>query len=458
MAKTVEEIFQEANKSLLQGKLQQAFELYIHAGRVAGDDPDLLLDVGLHFGSLGHQCYYKAVYPLAINAYWIALMLIPEKYQDNTHSSFEEFLEHRSIYSMLGKCYMELKQWEEAISVLEKAKDWDEFSGLDLDLYNTLGDLYFSLGRYDEGIKVFREFLNPKSYAHESGESDVYRAIDNIVWAYRKQNDPAGALAILADAFYYAYDLVDDISGICKKYLDLAETLGVENYKKALLGVIDNEMGNDPLIGDREPYGFCLDAFIRLANLYLNEKNFSEAEKYLEAAIWWRDDDPVALRSLVRLHTRRGDILQAERYLDRAKLIDPKSIYNWELTAELLLMKGDYLAARETAENGINQIKEKKEEFPDAPNVINEILVTLLLRKIDALVKLEQNEAALEELKNAREKFPKVETFYTYASVLLYLSNRPQEAKAVIDAAEKAGIPISERMRDIKNKVLSIIV
>ena len=307
---------------------------------------------------------------------------------------------------------------------------------------------------------MYEECLEHQKKNRWIDDFDVFIAIDNITNAYDEQGKQSEALAFLQQAFEESYELGIERKDISAQYLDYAKSISVDEYKKALMNLIDfheGEYAEDPLTADEKPDEYCLDAFARLGNIYVNEKNFSEAEKYLDVVLNWKDDDAFVLRSLASLHIKRGEISEAEGFLKKAKNIEPESLSNWELDAELLLKTGKFAEAKEAAERGIKLIKKKKKEYPDDPNYLNRILESLLLRKIDALVKLDQYEEATDELGKAQKQFPKTEIFYTYSAVLLYLSDRPNEAQAIIDAAEKEGVVISERMKEIKNRVTSII-
>ena len=101
MNKNISSLLSEADNSLMKSRLYQAFDLYVQAGSLALDEPELLLEVGVKFGKLGHQCYYHGNYQLAIDAYWIALMFIPEQFEDDQRV-IEEYLEQIQISHRSG--------------------------------------------------------------------------------------------------------------------------------------------------------------------------------------------------------------------------------------------------------------------------------------------------------------------------------------------------------------------
>lgn len=455
----------EARKQMIDGKLQQAFDYCIQAGSSLIADPDLsdpdfVLKVGLQFGELGHQCYYKENYQLALNAYWIALMFIPEDYTDDRVDS-GKYMERPSILFMIGKCYIELKKWEEAILALKRAKEDRLPWGEEGYLFSTLAELYFSLERYEEGIEEYKALLKYEKETRFLGETYVVDAYDRIVHVYQKQGKHTEALEYLEEVFENSFELDLSAEDTAEQYLNYAESIGSKEYEEALQDVIGFEPqdshGIDYVFSDEEPYKYCLDAFARLGKLYLNEKKYTEAEKYLNAVYKWKKTDPSIIRTLARLHIKQGDIPRAEKLLEKAKSIAPEESANWDLMAELFLKKEEFVEALDAAEKGMKVVEEKKSQNPEDAKNFNDLLAGLYLRKIDALIKLDQNENALVQLETARKLFPKTELFYSYSAVLLYLSNRPDEAKEVIDAAANQEIPISERMREIKNRVASII-
>ena len=310
---------------------------------------------------------------------------------------------------------------------------------------------------YDEGIEEYKAILEYKKEGNYIPQSDIEYAIERIKWAYQIQNKQKNLLDFVENLFenYFNLDLL--ANDVYAQYVELAENLGREYYKEALLNAVifhDDENGIDSLTSDEEPEQYCLDALERLADIYLGEKDYYEAEKYLSAVVQWKED-PEILRNLSRIYIRQGQIGAAEEFLDKAKLKEPENVTEWELTAEIQIKKREFKEAKETAENGIKLLQEMNEQNPANSEKISRAIEYLYLKKIDALVNLLQTEDALDELEIARRRFPKTEIFYAYSAILLFLSDRMKETEELINSAENAGINISEKMKDLREAVKS---
>jgi ribosomal protein S12 methylthiotransferase accessory factor len=79
-----------------------------------------------------------------------------------------------SIYSHIGICLKDLGQYRQAITVLEKAKAYDNER---TDIYNLMGYCYFKLKEHEKAIQCFRKVvrLDPSSAIDYANIASNYR-------------------------------------------------------------------------------------------------------------------------------------------------------------------------------------------------------------------------------------------------------------------------------------------
>ncbi len=142
------------------------------------DDPELCADQLLHMQGILPDAYYlefylaknlinRGLFDQALTHLERALTLNPE----------EEDIPY--IYSFLGDTLKTLERFDEAISAIEKGRQYDDERP---DFHNILGVCYFKLARYEEAIERFHRavHLHPSSAIDYANLGVNYRKLGNI--------------------------------------------------------------------------------------------------------------------------------------------------------------------------------------------------------------------------------------------------------------------------------------
>jgi len=89
-----------------------------------------------------------------------------------------------SIYAYMGICLKDMGEYQKAITVLEKAKDFDDER---TDIYNLMGFCHFKLSEHEKAIECFRKVLrlDPSSAIDYANIASNYRDMGNKEQAIR---------------------------------------------------------------------------------------------------------------------------------------------------------------------------------------------------------------------------------------------------------------------------------
>lgn len=190
--------------------------------------------------------------------------------------------------------YME-KWTKEYINSLNNTQKAESFGGKGIDndealLFNSEGELKFSKGLYNESIELFTSairiqpkaifFLNRADCFNKIGEIENARADYIQVVKIEPNNNPRNVYSRLA-RFSIGEKDFDSALKYLNKAIELSPERTIDLYNRALayigLDDIKNAINDLKMLNDISPN--FVDSYILLGNLYLQEKNLSEANK-----------------------------------------------------------------------------------------------------------------------------------------------------------------------------------
>jgi len=284
----------------------------------------------------------------------------------------EVYPDNISILIYLGKCYFEEKRYKDAENVLLKAK---KIAPNNLTVYYLLGMNYEKRANINKAIDCY-EFIvknekNPAAFARLG----YYYALNLKFDTAQEKIQQAINLDPLNYEFHYLaglnyIDKKDFVSA--KKELELALAVkpdfteasfylamvndkldNFEEAEKILLELIEKDSSN---VKAMNYLGYCYaDRNIKL----------DEAEKLLNDVVKLRPNDPAFLDSLAWLYYREGKFKQAEQYIFKAIITEPRlldaALYEHfgDISIELNKLPQAWLAYSVATDMGSDKTKAK---------------------------------------------------------------------------------------------------
>jgi len=459
---------------LAQNDPMQAFEVGVHALAWVTENEDRYQRMGELFEKIAFSIPVEEYPQLTLQACSIALFLLT----DTSENLYK-------LHARAAQACGELDDPDGAYAHLYQQFELTPLALLDNSPEGVMTDLALLLidrGRYNEAIHILEKIVD-EGKAFIQGDELFY--IDTIAWLYYKAEKPQAALDFLASQ-YNAY--VDEALNIwiSRLYTIYARLQGSEVYKEALNYIIEqNEinLGKPPFEGG--DFGYYVESLIMLGEIEYLEEKYVEATQTFQRAISADQNAVDGWRGLARCQMKQGQLNDLAITIGVVvSLSAPNNtlteIEDYSLLADFCFENKEYEAALNYADSGLkmfnsrlpgtneiaeypnNYYKIGQEEFTNLITKLEQqnklfrsqgTQVSLYLRKVDALVHLDRLDHALDVLEIARRELPGQEQFYSYAIILLLKMERLEQAKHLIDQFSNTGLPFSEKMIALRDKI-----
>ena len=264
-------------------------------------------------------------------------------------------LDDSEFLSLFAASCRRLGIYEKSSNLFQKALSLNPKS---IHIKNNYANLLIDLGQYDEAKSLLNEVLDV-----DSNFSDAIENINRLSYLVKESsaqatniNQSATRSFILDDPLLLAF-ASDEVERSSKRYKLLREkpqpevlsTLPAPRKDQSSQDQIklayqacsagDYKLGLllcSQALNSLGPRGFIYDC---ASDLYLNLKQFSEAECCLLQAMAIDGPSPKRLLNLVSFSSMRGDLLLANYYLDRAASLDPSHPNLKDMTKRLNAIK-----------------------------------------------------------------------------------------------------------------------
>jgi len=268
----------------------------------------------------------------------------------------------------LGAIYRRLKRYDESIAILQRALDEDR--QLPAVNYN-LGYTYREMGNYQDAIDSFEKVIrvNPDDVLAYNHLGSVYFALkqyEKSVSSYRRglqidQNHP-----ILNYNLAKVYEAVKNNNDAVRCYKVALRTRpgwtdAIKDYTNLLMRTDNNKEAADIIQQGIKLYPNNAEMLEILGDIYLNDYDYSSAEKIFKKACSIKPDDVKALVGLSKA-LEKSD--KSEYALDAAMSaleLDPENKSAKKQYAQSLLSERDYNGAKEAVDDLYESDEGKKD-------------------------------------------------------------------------------------------------
>lgn len=264
----------KARTTTLQGKIKEGIRLFDKLLPDACDDAEKLHILTMAADSLMRQHEYKK-----------ALRYL--------QLAYEELPMQSHILPSIAYCYMQNSDWDNALQFYNKSIDEDTHNPY---LWNSLGEVYFSMQRYQDAIEAFDYAL----LLDEKVDAPYYNKVDALM----------------------ELDCVDEAIEVLRAYIQ-----------------------QQP----QEPEAYC-----RLGECLEHKSAFDEAKRCYEEAIGVDKLYAGAFYGLASVADERGDVNKAYDYLQRSVELEPENPEFWFALSQAQATRNEMLEAIRSLERVVD--------------------------------------------------------------------------------------------------------
>jgi len=284
----------KARTTTMQGKVKAGVRLFDKLLAEADDEWETLHILTMAADSLMRQFEYTK----ALRYLHMAYELMPELY----------------VLPSIAYCYMQSGDWDKALQFYNQSIDDDTHNPY---LWNSLGEVYFSMMRFEDAIQAFDYalLLEPKM------DAPYYNKVDALVELERVDE----AMSVLRE--YIALQ-PQDPEAYCR--------LGECYEQKHLFDDARQCYEKAAAIDDKYAY-----AYYGLASVADERGQAEEAYAYLQRSVSLDPENPEFLYALSQAQAARGETLEAIQSLEYVVQLDKYDFEAWLKLAEYCFMLYD---------------------------------------------------------------------------------------------------------------------
>jgi len=392
----------------------------------------------------------------------------------------EDDQKNASLYSILGDCYFELKDYDKARESYQKVIQDPDISLAERDRIQTrIGDIYSYIQDFNSAIYEYKAVVSRKENSEvlfKLGES-YYKAglLEDSLFVFQKlrsisPEDPM--TRIYLSRLYRLKDRLDEaekeLEGVDFTKNGLS---GLADYEKAMIYLINNkqQMAYDILLTiyddmsefqninyylgvikhDRKEYSEAIkyfkkqiqldsnhsDSYIKLADCFLKTENLVEAQKLLKTIIErWPDAES---------HFRLGNIYWKQNMLDQAGKMMEKALHYDPRNFDVMLNLGKILMDRGKIDDAISYLEKATYISPDSYD-----LRVTLGRAYESAHMMNEAIAQLEKAKELSLDMPEA---YYYLALLYQKIGHDEKSFSLYKELE-------QKAPDFKDSILKLAI